>query len=49
MTTIVAAIHDRTLHHLPVPADVTIRLAAGQVLRATRRLLTGGSTTVRSG
>jgi len=31
-TTIVAAIHDRTLDHLPVPADATIRLAAGRVL-----------------
>ncbi|HWC82726.1 MAG TPA: ATP-binding cassette domain-containing protein, partial [Pseudonocardiaceae bacterium] len=31
-TTIVAAIHDRTLDHLPVPADATVRLAAGRVL-----------------
>jgi ATP-binding cassette subfamily C protein CydC len=30
-TTIVAAIHDRTLDHLPVPADRTVRLAAGRV------------------
>ena len=28
-TTIIAAIHDRTLDHLPVPADATVRLAAG--------------------
>jgi ATP-binding cassette, subfamily C, bacterial CydC len=34
-TTIIAAIHDRTLDHLPVPADATIRLAAGRVLRMT--------------
>jgi ATP-binding cassette subfamily C protein CydC len=33
--TIIAAIHDRTFDHLPVPADVTVRLAAGRVLRAT--------------
>ena len=32
-TTIIAAIHDRTLDHLPVPADATVRLAAGRVLR----------------
>jgi ATP-binding cassette subfamily C protein CydC len=32
-TSIVAAIHDRTLNHLPVPADATVRLAAGRVLR----------------
>src|SRR6185437_3420932 len=31
-TTIIAAIHDRTLDHLPVPADATVRLAAGSVL-----------------
>jgi ATP-binding cassette subfamily C protein CydC len=31
-TTVVAAIHDRTLDHVPWPADVTIRLAAGRVL-----------------
>ena len=31
-TTIIAAIHDRTLDHLPVPADATVRLAAGRVL-----------------
>jgi ATP-binding cassette subfamily C protein CydC len=29
--TIIAAIHDRTLDHLPVPADATVRLAAGRV------------------
>jgi ATP-binding cassette subfamily C protein CydC len=34
-TTIIAAIHDRTLHHLPVPADATVRLAAGRVLWMT--------------
>jgi hypothetical protein len=34
-TTIIAAIHDRTLNHLPVPADATARLAAGRVLRVT--------------
>ena len=34
-TTIIAAIHDRTLDHLPVPADATVRLAAGRVLRVT--------------
>jgi ATP-binding cassette subfamily C protein CydC len=33
-TTIIAAIHDRTLDHLPVPADATVRLAAGRVIRA---------------
>ena len=32
-TTIIAAIHDRTLDHRPVPADATVRLAAGRVLR----------------
>jgi ATP-binding cassette subfamily C protein CydC len=32
--TIVAAIHDRTLDHLPVRADAIVRLAAGTVLRA---------------
>lgn len=37
-TTIVAAIHDRTLDHLLVTADVTVRLAAGRVLQVTRRL-----------
>jgi ABC-type transport system involved in cytochrome bd biosynthesis fused ATPase/permease subunit len=31
-TTIIAAIHDRTLDHVPVPADATVRLAAGRVL-----------------
>jgi ATP-binding cassette, subfamily C, bacterial CydC len=31
-STIVAAIHDRTSNHLPVPADAVIRLAAGQVI-----------------
>jgi ATP-binding cassette subfamily C protein CydC len=36
-TTIIAAIHDRTLNHLPVPADATIRLAAGRVLRVTEK------------
>ena len=35
-TTIVAAIHDHTLDHLPVPADATIQLAAGRVLRVRR-------------
>jgi len=30
-----AAIHDRTFDHLPVPADATVRLAAGRVLRVT--------------
>ncbi|HEY3652281.1 MAG TPA: ATP-binding cassette domain-containing protein, partial [Streptosporangiaceae bacterium] len=30
-TTIIAAIHDRTLDHLPVPADAAVRLAAGRV------------------
>jgi ATP-binding cassette subfamily C protein CydC len=30
-TTIVAAIHDRTTDHLPVPADAVVRLAAGRV------------------
>jgi ATP-binding cassette, subfamily C, bacterial CydC len=34
-TTIIAAIHDRTLDHLPVPADATARLAAGRVLQVT--------------
>jgi ABC-type transport system involved in cytochrome bd biosynthesis fused ATPase/permease subunit len=34
-TTIIAAIHDRTLDRLPVPADATVRLAAGRVLRVT--------------
>jgi ATP-binding cassette subfamily C protein CydC len=34
-TTIIAAIHDRTLDHLPVPADAAVRLAAGRVLRVT--------------
>ena len=29
-TTIIAAIHDRTFDHLPVPADATVRLAAGE-------------------
>jgi ATP-binding cassette subfamily C protein CydC len=35
-TTIVAAVHDRMLDHLPIPADATIRLTGGrgQVLRA---------------
>jgi ATP-binding cassette, subfamily C, bacterial CydC len=33
-TTIIAAIHDRTLDHLPVPADATVRLAAGRVAAA---------------
>ena len=35
-TTIVAAIHDRTLDHLPVPADATVRLAAGRVVGGLR-------------
>jgi ATP-binding cassette, subfamily C, bacterial CydC len=34
-TTIIAAIHDRTLDHLPVPVDATVRLAAGRALRVT--------------
>jgi ATP-binding cassette subfamily C protein CydC len=34
-TTIIAAIHDRTLDHLPVPADATVRLAAGRAHRVT--------------
>ena len=34
-TTIIAAIHDRTLDHLPVPASATIQLAAGRILRMT--------------
>ena len=34
-TTIIAAIHDRTFDHLPVPADATVRRAAGRVLRVT--------------
>jgi ATP-binding cassette subfamily C protein CydC len=46
-TTIIAAIHDRTLDHLPVPADATVRLAAGTVLRVTRQR-TGGLTATRS-
>jgi ATP-binding cassette, subfamily C, bacterial CydC len=36
-TTIIAAIHDRTLDHLPVPADATVRLAARRVLSAAAR------------
>jgi ATP-binding cassette subfamily C protein CydC len=31
-TTIIAAIHDRTLDHLPVLADATVRLAAGRIV-----------------
>jgi ATP-binding cassette subfamily C protein CydC len=34
-TTVIAAIHDRTLDHLPMPADATVRLTAGRVLRVT--------------
>ncbi len=34
-TTIIAAIHDRTSDYLPVPADATVRLAAGRVLGVT--------------
>jgi ATP-binding cassette subfamily C protein CydC len=34
-TTVIAAIHDRTLNHLAVPADATVRLAAGRVVQAT--------------
>jgi len=34
-STIIAAIHDRTFDHLPVPADATVRLAAGRVLQVT--------------
>jgi ATP-binding cassette subfamily C protein CydC len=37
-TTIIAAIHDRTLAHLPVPADATVRLAAGRVTCGCRLL-----------
>jgi ATP-binding cassette subfamily C protein CydC len=33
-TTIIAAVHDRT-GHLQAPADATVRLSAGRVLRAT--------------
>ena len=44
-TTIVAAIHDRTLDHLPVPADVTIRLDAGRVVAAEA---TGGHRKISS-
>jgi len=33
--TIIAAIHDREFDHLPVPADASVRLAAGRVLRVT--------------
>jgi ATP-binding cassette subfamily C protein CydC len=33
-TTIIAAIHDRTLDCLPLPADATVRLAAGRVTGA---------------
>jgi ATP-binding cassette subfamily C protein CydC len=32
-TTIVAAVHDRMLEHLPVRVDATVRLAAGRALR----------------
>jgi ATP-binding cassette subfamily C protein CydC len=35
-TTIIAAIHDRTLDHVPVPADSTVRLAAGRVTGGLR-------------
>jgi ATP-binding cassette subfamily C protein CydC len=35
-TTIVAAIHDRTMDHLPRPADATVRLAAGRVVGGLR-------------
>jgi ATP-binding cassette subfamily C protein CydC len=45
-TTIIAAIHDRTLDHLRVPVDATVRLAAGRVTvhvnqhrRSTRTLV----------
>jgi ATP-binding cassette subfamily C protein CydC len=31
-TTIIAAIHDRMLDHLPVPADATVRVAGGRIL-----------------
>ena len=34
-TTIIAAIHDRTLDHVPMPADAMVRLAAGHVHRVT--------------
>ena len=30
-STIIAAIHDRTLDHVPMPADAMVRLAAGRV------------------
>jgi ATP-binding cassette subfamily C protein CydC len=36
-STIVAAIHDRTLDHLPAPPDVTVTLAAGRVLTCSGR------------
>ena len=36
-TTIIAAIHDRTLDFLPLPADATVRLAAGRVTGAPLR------------
>jgi ATP-binding cassette subfamily C protein CydC len=39
--TIVAAIHDRTLDHLAVPPDVTVRLAAGRVAQVTHGLPAG--------
>jgi ATP-binding cassette, subfamily C, bacterial CydC len=40
-TTVIAAIHDRTLDHLPLPADAIIRLTAGRV--------TGDLTSLRGG
>jgi hypothetical protein len=36
-TTIIAAVHDRMLDHLPVPAEATVRLPAGRVLEVTRQ------------
>jgi hypothetical protein len=36
-STIIAAIHDRTPNHLPVPADATVRLAAGRVVGVNYR------------
>lgn len=33
--TIIAAIHDRTLDHVPMPGDAMVRLAAGRVHQVT--------------
>jgi ATP-binding cassette subfamily C protein CydC len=48
-TTIIATIHDRTLDHLPLPADATVRLAAGRVTGPTaiRDPRTAATTLVR--